>query len=199
VISNAEGSTATESASLWVVASAAGLLEDSGQAGVCRLMAFAFGLDPVSPDRSRLPVATVVDGRCQLGFIRPGTFSEAGTAAMAFGRLVLFVTIGGWFAAPHGAVCGALLAPLMRKCPRKSQRLLLTVARSEIVAVVVPVRPPQGLGIGWVRLAMPVSGFAGVEKVAIVPAAFGERARASGASPQNQDCKTQDERLEYLT
>jgi hypothetical protein len=47
-------------------------------------------------------------------------------------------------------------------------------------------------------LAMPVSGCAGMGKVAIAPAAFGERERASEASPQTPDCKTQDARLEHL-
>jgi hypothetical protein len=47
-----------------------------------------------------------------------------------------------------------------------------------------------GLVFGWLPLAMPVSGFAGIGKVAIAPAAFGERARASEASPQTQDDKT---------
>jgi hypothetical protein len=92
--------------------------------------------------------------------------------------------------------------PGLAECPWavRGPAVRVTAVRMTAVRVTaVRARAVRERVVRCLPLAMPVSGFAGMGEVAIAHAAFSERARASEASPQTRDCKTQDARLEYPT
>jgi alcohol dehydrogenase class IV len=154
--------------------------------------AFSHGRDPRA--REDMAVASLFGG---MALANAGLGAAHGFAS----------PIGGRFGAPHGAVCAALLAPVMEVNLRALGRLPAGAdaqRRYEEVARILTGRPgaSAGDGVAWVRdlvrdLAIPGLGAHGV-RAGDAPSLSEQAARASSMKA-NPVPLTADERVEIVT